>query len=80
MTTSVDPTIDSKSVLAPGSGSVRWTGTLTPPATGDYRFSLTVSGNAKLFIGGKRVIARRRGVDHHQPRSRPTSRSTAWCT
>jgi beta-glucosidase len=57
VTTRVDPTIDSTSVLAPGSGSVRWTGSLTPPATGDYRFSLTVSGNAKLFIGGKRVIA-----------------------
>ena len=57
MTTRVDQTLDSKTLLAPGSGSARWTGTLTPPATGDYRFSLTFSGNAKLFVDGKQVIA-----------------------
>lgn len=39
-----------------GGSSGRWTGTLTPPKTGQYRFSLTFAGNAKLFIDGKRVI------------------------
>jgi beta-glucosidase len=38
-------------------GSGRWTGFLTPPATGEYRFSLTFAGNAKLFIGDEQVIA-----------------------
>lgn len=37
--------------------SGRWTGTLTPPATGEYRFSLSFAGNAKLFIDGKQVIS-----------------------
>ena len=53
--TRVDPTIDSGSVLPSGAGSARWTGTLTPPTTGDYRFSLKVAGNAKLFINGKQI-------------------------
>jgi beta-glucosidase len=53
--TRVDPTIDSKSVLPSGAGSARWTGTLTPPTTGDYRFSLKVAGNAKLFINGQQI-------------------------
>jgi beta-glucosidase len=51
-----DPTIDSTSVLATGAGSARWTGTLTPPKTGEYRFSLTVAGNAKLFIDGRQIV------------------------
>ncbi len=40
-----------------GASSGRWTGTLTPPKTGQYRFSLTFSGNAKLYLDGKRLIA-----------------------
>jgi beta-glucosidase len=55
--TRVDPTIDAKNVLAPGAGSARWTGTVTAPATGEYRFSLTVAGNARLFIGDKLVVS-----------------------
>jgi beta-glucosidase len=53
--TRVDSTIDSKSVLPSGAGSARWTGTLTPPVSGDYRFSLKVAGNAKLFINGQQI-------------------------
>lgn len=44
----------------PGAGSAksgRWTGTLTAPTSGRYVFSLTFSGDARLYIGGKRVIA-----------------------
>jgi beta-glucosidase len=36
--------------------SARWTGTLTPHSTGDYRFSLNVAGQAQLRVGGKRLI------------------------
>ncbi len=36
--------------------SARWTGTLTPPATGDYRFSLTTRGRGWLWIDGALVI------------------------
>jgi len=32
--------------------SARWTSTLTPAATGRYRFSLTGSGTARLSVGG----------------------------
>ncbi len=61
----VDPTIDFASAptpLAPipragGAHSGMWTGTLTPPATGLYRFSLRVSGVAQLDIGGRPIVA-----------------------
>jgi len=33
------------------SWSARWTTTLTPPTTGRYRFSLTGSGTARLYVG-----------------------------
>ena len=35
--------------------SARWTTTLTPTTTGGYRFSLTGSGTAKLYLGGNLV-------------------------
>jgi beta-glucosidase len=35
--------------------SALWSGTLTPPATGTYTFSLTGSGTAELSIGGKLI-------------------------
>lgn len=40
-----------------GAGSARWTGTLTPPKSGRYVFSLTFAGNASLVIDGKRIVA-----------------------
>ncbi|MEU7834100.1 glycoside hydrolase family 3 C-terminal domain-containing protein [Nonomuraea sp. NPDC049129] len=40
-----------------GTWSARWTGTLTPPKTGGYRFSLNGSGQARLYIDGKLVAA-----------------------
>jgi beta-glucosidase len=36
--------------------SARWTGTLTPTATGNYRFSVNGGGAFRLAIGGRRVI------------------------
>ncbi len=63
VTTRVDPTLDFKSAANPltpipgtKADSARWTGTLTVPRTGEYRFSLTFSGNARLFINGQQVI------------------------
>jgi beta-glucosidase len=37
--------------------SAKWTGTLTPPTTGSYRFSVLQSGQAKLIIDGKTVLS-----------------------
>jgi beta-glucosidase len=61
----VDPTVDFQSTPAPltpipntnGAVSGLWTGTLTPPKTGLYRFSLTVSGIAQLTIGGRLIVS-----------------------
>jgi len=58
--TRVDPTVDFASKPAPltpipnspGATAGVWTGTLTPPATGIYRFSLRVAGVAQLYLGG----------------------------
>ena len=36
--------------------SVRWTGSLTVPVTGDYTLSLTHLGTARLFLGGRLLI------------------------
>jgi beta-glucosidase len=36
--------------------SARWEGTLTPTATGMYRFSVNASGTARLLISGKPVV------------------------
>jgi beta-glucosidase len=38
------------------SWSARWTGTLTPPTTGDYMFSIDGAGTASLRIDGKTVV------------------------
>jgi beta-glucosidase len=40
----------------PATWSARWTGTLTPRRTGDYRFSVNLGGKAKLYVDGQRVI------------------------
>jgi beta-glucosidase len=37
------------------SWSARWTGTLAPPSTGEYMFSLDGAGTARLMINGKIV-------------------------
>lgn len=62
--TRVDPNVDfaSKPVPltpipnTPGADSGVWTGTLTPPMTGPYRFSLKVAGVAQLYLNGHEVI------------------------
>jgi len=49
----VSSTIDFGTALSVGGAhSARWTGTLTPPVTGTYRFSLTHAGIAQLFVDG----------------------------
>jgi beta-glucosidase len=59
----VDPNVDHNwggGSPAPGvSGtnwSVRWTGTLHPPTTGSYQFSLTSDDGSRLFVNGQQVI------------------------
>jgi beta-glucosidase len=58
----IDPTIDFLEHFAPPGaqspkfGSVRWRGTLIPPSSGLYRFSLTMSGTARLYIGGRLIV------------------------
>jgi beta-glucosidase len=42
-----------------GTWSARWVGTLTPPVTGNYGFSVWASGTAHLYVDGKLVA----GVD-----------------
>lgn len=37
--------------------SAKWTGTLTPPTSGLYGFSLTGSGTAELYLNGRLVTA-----------------------
>jgi beta-glucosidase len=36
--------------------SAKWTGTLTPPTTGSYTFSLTSDDGSRLFVNGSQVI------------------------
>src|SRR5579875_1014400 len=63
--TRVDPTVDFSSIPlplspipgTPGAMSGVWTGTLIPPATGTYRFSIRVSGVAALWVAGRQVAA-----------------------
>ena len=67
--TRIDPSIDIHDLPAPELGqatfsfgppklswSARWTGTLTPPSTGQYMFSLDGAGTATLVIDGKTVV------------------------
>jgi beta-glucosidase len=52
----VDPTVDAKSPPispAPPVWSAKWTGTLTPTASGLYRFTLSEAGIATLKIAGQ---------------------------
>jgi len=53
----VSPNIDSNAVLVSGSYSARFTGTLTPTATGLHRFSMRHTGNARLYIDGQLVAS-----------------------
>ncbi|MGI8506696.1 MAG: glycoside hydrolase family 3 protein [Solirubrobacteraceae bacterium] len=64
ISTRIDPTLDFAGKRAPlqpipgtSASSARWSGTLTPPQTGEYRFSLAMSGIARLFIAGRLVAA-----------------------
>jgi beta-glucosidase len=36
--------------------SAKWTGTLTPPTTGTYQFSLTSDDGSRLYVNGQQVI------------------------
>jgi beta-glucosidase len=67
--TRVDPAVDFDHLPAPELGkevisfapptlswSARWTGTLDPPLTGDYVFSIDGGGSTTLSIGGKPVV------------------------
>jgi beta-glucosidase len=54
----VESTVDFTGSPVPGLPQVwsaRWTGTLTPPVTGDYRFSLTGGGAFRLWVGGRQL-------------------------
>lgn len=53
--TDVVPTLDAANVLGNGALSARFTGTLTPPATGTYRFSFDYSGIVRLFVDGELI-------------------------
>lgn len=43
-------------VTSPDTFSVRWTGLIDPPETGQYTFTLDVNQGARLWIGGELVI------------------------
>lgn len=66
--TRTDPSVDVSGLPAPELGpqarsfgpprlswSARWTGTLTPPSTGEYVFSLSGGGTSRLAIDGKTI-------------------------
>lgn len=42
--------------LKPGNWSAKFTGTLRPPVSGEYTFSLTGSGTAQLTIAGEKLV------------------------
>jgi beta-glucosidase len=58
----IDPTINFLNDFTPPGApsarfaSVRWRGTLIPPSTGLYRFSLTMSGTARFYLGGRLIV------------------------
>jgi beta-glucosidase len=59
-----DPNIDFEGKPAPllpipgtSAHSARWTGTLTAAASGLYRFSLTMAGEARLYLGGRLIVS-----------------------
>jgi beta-glucosidase len=59
----------------PARFSVRWTGSFTPPATGDYTLSLTSFGSARLALDGEVLIDATSGPaptpEHAQPGPAP---------
>ncbi len=63
--TRTDPVIDFTSPPAPltpipntpAANAGVWSGTLAPPVTGTYRFSLQVAGVAQLYLGGRLVAS-----------------------
>ncbi|HUB76629.1 MAG TPA: glycoside hydrolase family 3 C-terminal domain-containing protein, partial [Solirubrobacteraceae bacterium] len=57
--TRVEPTIELADPPADlgHAWSARWTGQITPPATGLYRLSLLVAGGAALYLDGELVLA-----------------------
>jgi len=51
------PSTPGPSMASPGAlPSVRWTGTLTAPATGDYVLALTSRGSSRLVLDGQEAI------------------------
>jgi beta-glucosidase len=59
----VDPAVDfvfggqsPAAGVAATNWSVKWTGTLHPPATGTYQFSLNSDDGSRLFVNGQQVI------------------------
>ncbi|MBM7054323.1 beta-glucosidase [Streptomyces durocortorensis] len=56
ISTTLDFTTPPESPL-PDVWSARWTGRITPTFTGLHRFSLLISGTAKLTVGGTTVIS-----------------------
>ena len=41
---------------SPPANSIRWTGTLTAPRTGNYRFALTAFGTGRVYLDDELVI------------------------
>ena len=48
--------LDSASALPKDEFSVRWTGVLVPPATGDYELVLTANDGVRMSVDGRRVV------------------------
>ncbi|HET6383077.1 MAG TPA: glycoside hydrolase family 3 C-terminal domain-containing protein [Armatimonadota bacterium] len=79
--TRVDPQIDFNwDQKAPGAGvgrtsfSVRWTGTIVAPTTGQYKLFITSDDGCRLFLDGKALI------DSWHPRAATTDIATAYLT
>jgi beta-glucosidase len=79
---SVSATLDAANVLPPGSYSARWTGTLTPQATGTHRFSLRHAGVVRLYVDGRLIASGdSEGLDFLIPGTPPlTAQGTASLT
>jgi beta-glucosidase len=70
----VSSTIDATNVLAPGSYSARWTGTLTPSTSGTHRFSFRYAGDVRLYVDGRLVASGdSEGLDFLIPGAPPLS-------
>jgi hypothetical protein len=46
--------------------SVRWSGSVVPPVSGRYEFSVEASGPMQLWIDGERLLSRERGNDRER--------------